>query len=290
MMEDRFSCRLQKLRKQQGMTQEQLAHRLGVSPQAVSKWENGSYPEGDLIPVLADLFGVTIGCLYGREEEKPLTEQRVMDEIKAMMTVENKNGEDPNCHPEVAERMRSLIWAMMIAPWANNKTYYPPVEAEPGTSTAAVLTDNASFSFMCLNPDNRFFIHSLQPEQSVPEVSGMTDLFHLLSERDMLSLLRFMLTLSPREYVSPSVAGAAVGISAERAEQLLRSVCFGQKWNSLIQTVQNVDPQGGKRTLYGIDHNTAGLLVSLFQLARVILEPPDGYQMQIGMRSKGYDG
>lgn len=288
MTNDLFSRQLQKLRRQQGMTQEQLAHRLGVSPQAVSKWENGSYPDGDLIPMLADLFGVTISYLYGREEEKTSAEQIIMDEIKAMMTPENKNRSDPNSHPEVAERMRDLIWAMMIAPWANNKIYYPPVEAEPGIATAAVLADNASFNFMCLNPDNRFFIQSIQPEQSVPDVNGMTELFRLLGDRDMLSLLRFMLTLSTREYVSPSVAGEAAGISAERAEKLLRSLCIRPKWNSLIQTVQNVGPQGAAQTLYGIDHNTAGLLVGLFQLTRVILDPPDGYQMQIGMRSRGY--
>lgn len=41
-METVFSKQLQMLRKQSGITQEQLADRLGVTAQAVSKWENGS--------------------------------------------------------------------------------------------------------------------------------------------------------------------------------------------------------------------------------------------------------
>lgn len=40
-METVFSKQLQMLRKQSGITQEQLADKLGVTAQAVSKWENG---------------------------------------------------------------------------------------------------------------------------------------------------------------------------------------------------------------------------------------------------------
>ena len=39
--------RIAALRKEKGLTQEQLAMRLNVSPQAVSKWENSSYPDGE---------------------------------------------------------------------------------------------------------------------------------------------------------------------------------------------------------------------------------------------------
>lgn len=48
-MNTTFSAQLQKLRKEHGVTQDTLAAHLGVSPQAVSKWENGSYPDGDLL-------------------------------------------------------------------------------------------------------------------------------------------------------------------------------------------------------------------------------------------------
>lgn len=69
-METVFSKQLQKLRKQSGITQEQLAAKLGVTAQAVSKWENGSYPDGDLLPKIADIFDVSIDNLYGRGEKR----------------------------------------------------------------------------------------------------------------------------------------------------------------------------------------------------------------------------
>ncbi|MBE7007864.1 MAG: helix-turn-helix transcriptional regulator [Ruminococcaceae bacterium] len=55
------------LRKERGMTQEQLGQALGVSGQAVSKWEKGGAPDAELLPAIADRLGVTIDTLYGRE-------------------------------------------------------------------------------------------------------------------------------------------------------------------------------------------------------------------------------
>ena len=55
-------------RRKLGLTQEALAQKLGVTNQAVSKWESGqSCPDITLLPQLADLFGITIDQLFGRE-------------------------------------------------------------------------------------------------------------------------------------------------------------------------------------------------------------------------------
>lgn len=54
-------------RKKLGLTQDALAGKLGVTFQAVSKWENGqSCPDIDLLPKLADIFSVSIDELFGR--------------------------------------------------------------------------------------------------------------------------------------------------------------------------------------------------------------------------------
>ena len=54
-------------RKRLGMTQEQLAQRVGVSAQAVSKWENNlSCPDITILPELASIFGISVDELLGR--------------------------------------------------------------------------------------------------------------------------------------------------------------------------------------------------------------------------------
>lgn len=54
------------MRKAAGLTQEALAAKLGLSYQAVSKWENGlSCPDLALIPAIAEIFGTDINSLFG---------------------------------------------------------------------------------------------------------------------------------------------------------------------------------------------------------------------------------
>lgn len=59
-----FGANLQNLRKKHNLSQEQLAEKLDVSRQAVSKWENGSsYPEMDKLIIISELFNVDIDLL-----------------------------------------------------------------------------------------------------------------------------------------------------------------------------------------------------------------------------------
>ena len=55
-------------RKKKGLTQEALANLLGVSNQAVSKWEaDQCCPDVQLLPALADVFEISLDALFGRE-------------------------------------------------------------------------------------------------------------------------------------------------------------------------------------------------------------------------------
>ena len=58
---------IKKLREKKSITQEKLANYLGVTPQAISRWESETgYPDIELLPLIADFFDVTIDELLDR--------------------------------------------------------------------------------------------------------------------------------------------------------------------------------------------------------------------------------
>ncbi|MBQ0009574.1 MAG: helix-turn-helix transcriptional regulator [Ruminococcus sp.] len=70
-MKETIGTRIAMIRKEKGLTQEELAERLGISAQAVSKWENDvSCPDISLFPELAKILGVTCDELLTGEAEK----------------------------------------------------------------------------------------------------------------------------------------------------------------------------------------------------------------------------
>ena len=88
-MENTIGKRIAALRREKGLKQEDVAQTLGVSSQAVSKWENDqSCPDISLLPKLAKLLGVTVDVLLSGEEEKTqtvLVPEAERKDIKDMM-------------------------------------------------------------------------------------------------------------------------------------------------------------------------------------------------------------
>lgn len=87
--------KIKELRKRDGRKQEDLAGALGVSNQAVSRWEkDGSYPDMEMIPAIANYFGVTIDELFGYENDRDKKIDAIVKQIKEMNA--RNNGVDIN--------------------------------------------------------------------------------------------------------------------------------------------------------------------------------------------------
>ena len=77
------------LRRKHHITQEQLAEKLGVSYQSVSRWENDTcYPDMELLPAMSRIFSVSIDQLLGVSEEDK--NDKVIEMLKRISKASNE--------------------------------------------------------------------------------------------------------------------------------------------------------------------------------------------------------
>ena len=87
--------KIKQLRLRDGRKQEDLANALGVSPQAVSRWEaNGGYPDMEMIPAIANYFNVSIDELFGYSKDREEKLKRILEKAEKAIV---ENGDMTEC-------------------------------------------------------------------------------------------------------------------------------------------------------------------------------------------------
>jgi len=85
--------RIQSLRKQKGMSQEELADAVGVSRQAVSKWESEqATPDLDKVVIMSDIFDVTTDYLLKGIEPVVTPDHKTMADVVDQKILTKENG------------------------------------------------------------------------------------------------------------------------------------------------------------------------------------------------------
>lgn len=97
-MNETIGNRISKYRKQKGLTQEALANLMGVSSQAVSKWEtDASCPDISVLPQLCRLLGITTDeLLTGKSSEVklvPPAERKGLEELTFRVRIQSVSGD-----------------------------------------------------------------------------------------------------------------------------------------------------------------------------------------------------
>ncbi len=140
--------KIMNLRKQQGMSQEELAHQLGISRQSVSKWESGaSIPDLDKILKLSDLFGVSTDYLLKDEiEEISYSESSAsLDENIDSEIVKSVSIEEANAFMDLYERVSKKI-ALGVTLCVLSPIF---IILAGGLCSFAGMEDTASEDFLC---------------------------------------------------------------------------------------------------------------------------------------------
>ena len=151
-----FKEKIVKLRKLKGLTQDEFASAVGVSRQAVYKWESGqSYPEVAKLLEIKMLFNISIDDLLDENYEVVLPEKKkrkrlsseVKKEIEAKVEGEEafakegaKEEEAPVAAPEVKEEVPAAVVAETVSP-APEKEEEPKEEAEAPAKEAPAVEE-----------------------------------------------------------------------------------------------------------------------------------------------------
>lgn len=273
-----FSTQLQKLRKERGVKQEQLAEHLGVSTQAVSKWENGSYPDGDLLPRIAKFFDVSIDYLYGNEQETMRIDERLTEYM------DEKNEENAN-------RMGRLLEVQWMA-LGNGKFpggYYPlpKIPRKEELAGSGYIGDSGA-SYIRVSADLRYGFTLERPEDGyeayLADTGELAEVFALLSEPEAIKVLLFMMTLNTSELVRAETVAQYLDIPTEKAEAVLEKASslgtgpslFGK--GGLISRSVLLKEGGAEETLYVARDYVIIPLLRLFIVAKDILYPINSYR------------
>jgi transcriptional regulator with XRE-family HTH domain len=103
-MQVRIGNKIKELRKRDGRKQEDLANALGVTCQAVSRWEADScYPDMNLIPSIANYFHISIDTLFGYSSDR---DNRIKEYVTAADRFMIKNNGDPD---EVIKMLKNAL-------------------------------------------------------------------------------------------------------------------------------------------------------------------------------------
>ncbi len=124
-MKESIGNRITKYRKAKGITQEELANKLGLSPQAISKWEcDASCPDISLLPDLCRELGITTDeLLTGNSNEVklvPSEQRKKLDELTLRIRMDTHDGDRLRVNLPMGLVKVSLEMGVEITPGINS--------------------------------------------------------------------------------------------------------------------------------------------------------------------------
>lgn len=201
------------IRKAKGITQEALAEAVNVSPQAVSKWESGGYPDASLIPEIADFLQVTIDELYGRNSENP-------DFMEQMLAYLHEVDSD-----ERIERLYEMCRVACSSFCGNtlyNEILFP--KNKQGNCVFSQYTGEKGIVQARVDSNKPFFVIIPELEKgydiTVPYSENLVKLFEFLAMPDALRAMYYLQSLRGK-FINSQTFVQELGISKESAENII---------------------------------------------------------------------
>lgn len=219
-MELKIGEKISKYRKLKGFTQEQLGESVGVSGQAVSKWENGGVPDTYLLPTISKVLGVSIDALFGVEKKiSDYTQDEILDDL-FKFCLQKMHCKDNRI--DFFKFMFDTIWTVQSAYFENESRplLKDVVEKNRGNSqiTSQIINDEGK-TYLSLVENFPFFSAVCDtPEISKKLLSekNFGEFFSLLASEDGMKAILFTQSATETSQYTEDMMAKKIGITLER--------------------------------------------------------------------------
>lgn len=251
-----LSENIKKARLDSKLTQEQLAEKLGISPQAVSKWETSeTYPDGALLPPLSNALGVSLDELFGNDSFS-------MADISHQIISLLHNTPADECFNAARDICWQIERGLFNCRMEIDKKYDPD---EIGSQkNASYILNNSGFS-MVSNGKEPFFAVFPQPKEGfghfLNDLGSLQKVFEALSHTDTVNAILWIYRKTENYLFESAVLAGECRIKEESIDNVMSEL-------SLLGLVrkQVLAVDGQERTLYV--SRPRHELIALFLIAR----------------------
>jgi len=137
-----LSEKLYELRKKRGLSQEQLAEQLGVSRQAISKWESGkAVPESDTLISISKYYDVTLDYLM---KENDVSAVAIANSEQSKLII--KKGREK----QIFGLVTCILGVVCLLAWGIISIISPSASDRIGTSSMITVDGNGIFLIICV--------------------------------------------------------------------------------------------------------------------------------------------
>lgn len=270
---------ISKLRKEKGITQEELAKNVGVSAQAVSKWENGGVPDTELLPKIADYFKISIDNLFERSINSNSLHSTLIESIY-------NEAENIRFH-----RVLDYCWDMERALMPHNFVidYSETLEEnnrgiEDGDQHYSQILNNEGFTLMGLGKRSQYFLVVPNPNDTdAAYLNGINypEFFKDFSDEKVFNACIMLNKRNSEKAFTENLLVKKLGVTPEQSNTILDVL---RKYK-LVYTSQ-IEMDDEIKTVFHFHPTPAFIALLIF--ARELIDRPNSYCYNCSYRRKPY--
>lgn len=267
-----------KLRKAKGVTQDELARFVGVTAQAVSKWENGGVPDTELLPKIADYFNVSIDELFGKQSNLSIDIQEAILADITKTKVEERISRAFELCWIIEQSMYGTIFSdperfkEEAKTHSENDQIYSQVEVDSGYTEMGLFN---RMQYFLVVPDAKDKDRALLDGIDYPEF------FKLMADKDLFETLVFLYKRESFNAFTEKLVIKEIGCTEEKAKQIIAELL---RLSILAKTVAEIDNELVE--VYQFARRPS--FVSMLIFAREMIDIPNNFYVQNRSRRKPY--